>query len=226
MDSERFSPGYYVTQINSGHKNLAAKLPGSGSSDEGDCTCGAPQTEGYKNFVEAQKRWRTLRDNFKRELKHQKSVEMGEVAARRKKYKHYDLLQFLEPIMNRRCSCDYSTFRNELDFNREDEEDTTGCEETMGSFEGVPDYAVQDYRQDMEVKFSPYPIPTAAHFDPDEMFFYSMLPAFKRLTERQKSLLKVKITQLMHDTIYSKEGDESTSVESTVPQRNSDSTTS
>ncbi|KAL1138932.1 hypothetical protein AAG570_008994 [Ranatra chinensis] len=47
LGSEWFSPGYYVTQIIGGHGNFVTKLAGFGLRDEGNCTCGVPETVGH-----------------------------------------------------------------------------------------------------------------------------------------------------------------------------------
>lgn len=49
-----------------------------------------------------QKKWKSLRDSFNRELKTLKKVETGKGASKRKKYLYFEQLLFLEPLAQQR----------------------------------------------------------------------------------------------------------------------------
>ncbi|KAL1115962.1 hypothetical protein AAG570_005457 [Ranatra chinensis] len=65
--SEWFSPGYYVTQIISSHGSLPAKLAGFGLRDEGNCTCGVPETVG-RILLECRDDVRPVTDSYQSQL--------------------------------------------------------------------------------------------------------------------------------------------------------------
>ena len=51
---------------------------------------------------EIQRKWRNIRDNFRKELQLQKMVTSGQGARKRRKYIYFDQLLFLLPIMKQR----------------------------------------------------------------------------------------------------------------------------
>jgi hypothetical protein len=77
-------------------------------------------------------------------------------------------------------------------------------EDTMASVEGQEGVFGEMYRRSLYEENYPEQerIPYLAQFDPDEMFFVSLLPSFRRLAEEQKSLAKVRIAQVIHDISY------------------------
>jgi hypothetical protein len=53
---------------------------------------------------EIQRKWRNIRDNFRKELQLQKKVTSGQGARKRRKYIYFDQLLFLLPTMQRDTS--------------------------------------------------------------------------------------------------------------------------
>jgi len=147
-----------------------------------------------------QRKWRNIRDNFRKELQLQKEVTSGQGAARkRRKYISFDQLLFLLPIMQQRHIPGKITPPPSA--NESEPQDMTGNEIGECSHAKNATY----YRQQKKRSKTTYEkslLETIKEksrddIDEDKYFLMSLVPSFKKLNDEQKFVAKVEFLNVM-----------------------------
>lgn len=148
-----------------------------------------------------QKKWRNLRDTFKRELALQKKVTSGQAARKKKKYLYFDALSFLIPTTIQRESSGNITF----------EDDSTQSEADAGA-----DIAIANRRlattlrkksnthekTDCEEELLDILKNKNQTWDEDVSFSEMIIPMLKNLNIDQKHYAKVEIMNILNKARY------------------------
>ncbi|XP_076040983.1 uncharacterized protein LOC143025350 isoform X2 [Oratosquilla oratoria] len=182
---------------------------------------------------ECKKKWKTIRDGFMRELKLQQ--QPGAVT-KRKPYIHFAQLTFLiphvqyknDPTNNSLMSIDKHEYDEhdesrpngsyEVYVDEQYDPPTPQCELSLDSISNMSDSTAQrkkrkvdpsqEYFENrlleiLEKKNITAPQP---ELDEDEHFFKSLIPTMKKLDPETRSLLKIRIAQMVHETVFASQG--------------------
>ncbi|XP_064108274.1 uncharacterized protein LOC135216735 [Macrobrachium nipponense] len=145
-----------------------------------------------------QRRWKSLRECFRRELKAQQGMP-GDGGSNRKKYMHFDQLLFLISTLDERPACsNYSA--SQCDLAEELGEGT--IEVTPPNLETPERPQEQSKTKDKAKKSYEKPIDVLKNkaqedTDEDEYFLMSLLPKFKKFNDDQRFEAQLEILKIM-----------------------------
>jgi hypothetical protein len=148
---------------------------------------------------EIQRKWKNIRDNFRREVQMQKKAASGQGATKRRKYIYFDqLLSFLPTMQGRSTS---GNFAPPPAANEGDEKEVM-TEHEVGE---VPNAKAATYRQQKKRRKRTYEESfleiikenNRDYIDEDKSFLISLVPAFRKLDDEQKFVAKVEFLNVM-----------------------------
>lgn len=145
-----------------------------------------------------QRRWKSLKEGFRKEMQLQKG-KSGDGASKRRKYLYFDQLLFLTSTLQKReTTGNYSapiTDEEEPDNEEYEGNPTNLCEPTRPPKEKKSKTNVkQNYEQQLvEVLKSK----ANEQIDDDKLFFASLVPEFKKLKDDQKIDVKIELLQVI-----------------------------
>ncbi|KAL1488948.1 hypothetical protein ABEB36_014732 [Hypothenemus hampei] len=156
------------------------------------------QAEKNEAAVNLQKRWKSIRDSYCRELKKQKKIKSGSAADNNKKYVYFDILSFLSPLQSTKPS---ELQENELGSFEENADDSieitdnirpTKCQTRKRKFT-EEQHLFHVLAENIKKKSATSP----EQDDPDKHFLFSLLKDFKSIPDHLKMDAKLEIMTIL-----------------------------
>lgn len=153
--------------------------------------------------INLQKKWKSLRDSFNRELKILKKVETGKGASKRKKYIYFDQLLFLEPLaQQRQTTSNLETGNDQENLDNADETRIEGspssnntkrkkkkCDKEDELINILQKRIVTNEEQNKDKNISQ---------DDDTLFCLSLVSDFKKILDDMKTDAKCEVLQVLN----------------------------
>ncbi|XP_050527873.1 uncharacterized protein LOC126897967, partial [Daktulosphaira vitifoliae] len=159
--------------------------------------------------LELQKKWKSLRDGYDRELKKIKKVKSGSAAPVKSSYLFFKRLQFLQPTVHRNTT--ESNFETDLN-NDENTETVNSDQETCFKTPNQADKNSNYQQQRKKIKLHPADehfanviekslssrsIPEKNEEDEDKLFCLSLYKEIKKVPEAMRLKTKIEIYNLI-----------------------------
>lgn len=164
-----------------------------------------------------QRKWKNLRDCFRKEINLQKSSKSGDGRTKRRKYLYFEQLMFLMPSMESRdTSGNYSPPQSH-DTGDEEQDDSVSQPATVTAIASShqPSTSGTSASHRGQTKKRKYPTyeESLLHIisqknedvDEDKSFLMSLLPSFKKLSPQQKLTTKVEYLQVLNRVMFAAE---------------------
>lgn len=149
---------------------------------------------------DVQKKWRSLRDSFKKELNLQKNTKSGQGKSNRRKYIYFEQLLFLEPTLEgRQMSGNYTAPMSNSSEEQETPQSVTKSTPKRPLTERPKKRKTPSYEESLLQILSDN---KQEEIDEDKSFLLSLLPSFKQLSPQQKLVVKTQYLQVMHNVMY------------------------
>ena len=150
---------------------------------------------------EIQRKWRNIRDNFRKELQLQKKGTSGQGARKRRKYIYFDRLLFLLPILQERETSGNVTPPPSA--NESEPQDVTRTEMGEGSHTtNVRQQKKRSKKPTYEESLLKIIEEKSRDIDEDKSFLLSLVPSFKKLNDEQKFVVKMEFLNVLRRVTF------------------------
>lgn len=160
-----------------------------------------------------QRRWKSIRDAFVKEVRALKEEAEADhpPAYKRKPYVYYDLMAFLTPMVEHRRT--YTSLVRTGGYCSDNNDDASlpssdfpfcsmmAINSDSMTDDGCPPADDENLFPD-EVVATTFADDYNGEIDEDRLFMLSLVPSIKRLDDEQKSSIKIRIAQMIHETVY------------------------
>uniref|UniRef100_A0A673HWA8 BESS domain-containing protein n=1 Tax=Sinocyclocheilus rhinocerous TaxID=307959 RepID=A0A673HWA8_9TELE len=150
---------------------------------------------------EVRKKLKNLRDKYIKERRAMKEKKSGSEADSQKVWKYFNIMSFLEPhVRERPTSSNMMVNEEEQEVILTLEPVTVQIEQEVSDISTTgEDSLAENENENSSQKVDEISKQLKDCGDEDELFLMSLVPAFKRLSEIQKSTARIEIMRVLHD---------------------------